>query len=377
MSRGMLWVFAGVFPGLALADWKLPQVDRIVHLRYDMRDGSFRRVHGDPGGRGHSGNVVFDSTYQFYAAWFPEDTFYGPGSMVMDWGDVADTGPGRTEVGRIRFGYATNATDRPMLDLSFWGGEDGYDSGATRFLIARFRFHELPVASDFNVPNLPGGAPIGVIIDVNLPPDAPLVLVGPDLGEPNVGPPLPDPDCDPLKDPNCPLCEAVYSHCGGRGLRDFGYSFDFRRPGGGPPPAGEWTGVLVAMPDPNLVFAGLCPAPGAQNRFDVYTACGSADPCPPPGPNDPLVPDVNARHVATLEDQALCGQLMLRLTAPGGATCPGDLDGDGHRDLVDLSILLTHFGGPGGPSQGDLDGNGVVDLLDLSLLLEVFGTRCP
>ncbi len=58
--------------------------------------------------------------------------------------------------------------------------------------------------------------------------------------------------------------------------------------------------------------------------------------------------------------------------------CPADLNGDQTIDLLDLSILLTHFGTQSGatPDDGDLDGDGDVDLLDLSELLIVFGGGC-
>ncbi len=58
--------------------------------------------------------------------------------------------------------------------------------------------------------------------------------------------------------------------------------------------------------------------------------------------------------------------------------CPGDLNGDQTIDLLDLSILLAHFGQIGGATyaDGDLTGDGNVDLIDLSELLIVFGTSC-
>ncbi len=61
-----------------------------------------------------------------------------------------------------------------------------------------------------------------------------------------------------------------------------------------------------------------------------------------------------------------------------GATCYGDLTGDGLIDLTDLSVLLTNFGVANGATyeDGDMDGDGDVDLLDLSELLIVFGTSC-
>ena len=60
-------------------------------------------------------------------------------------------------------------------------------------------------------------------------------------------------------------------------------------------------------------------------------------------------------------------------------SCPGDLDGNGARDLTDLSIALSNFGTPGGatPEDGDLDGDGDVDLTDIALFLSVFAVPCP
>lgn len=64
-------------------------------------------------------------------------------------------------------------------------------------------------------------------------------------------------------------------------------------------------------------------------------------------------------------------------TTPDECDCPADLDHSGAVDLPDLAILLSHFGGPGGPAQGDMDHDGDVDLTDLSLLLAQYGSACP
>ncbi len=60
------------------------------------------------------------------------------------------------------------------------------------------------------------------------------------------------------------------------------------------------------------------------------------------------------------------------------AGSPADLNGDGHVDLADLSILLIAFGSCDGDPQynplADIVPNGCVDLDDLSALLVDFGT---
>jgi probable HAF family extracellular repeat protein len=66
---------------------------------------------------------------------------------------------------------------------------------------------------------------------------------------------------------------------------------------------------------------------------------------------------------------------IVRLNPP---PCPGDLNHDGSIGLGDLTLLLSHFGAPGGATadQGDLDGDGDVDLQDLTILLSVFDGWC-
>ena len=68
----------------------------------------------------------------------------------------------------------------------------------------------------------------------------------------------------------------------------------------------------------------------------------------------------------------------LTVVACDAAPCPGDLNGDGDRDLADLSVLLSNFGAPSGASDddGDMDGDGDVDLADLSQFLALFGEAC-
>jgi trimeric autotransporter adhesin len=53
---------------------------------------------------------------------------------------------------------------------------------------------------------------------------------------------------------------------------------------------------------------------------------------------------------------------------------PGDVDGDGDVDLVDLATLLTDFGCNAAPCPGDVDSDGDTDLADLAVLLTNFGS---
>ncbi len=56
--------------------------------------------------------------------------------------------------------------------------------------------------------------------------------------------------------------------------------------------------------------------------------------------------------------------------------CPGDVNGDGIRDISDLGLFLAAFGLPA-TNCADIDGNGVVDISDLGLFLAGFGVPCP
>ncbi len=81
----------------------------------------------------------------------------------------------------------------------------------------------------------------------------------------------------------------------------------------------------------------------------------------------------NSRVEAAIDDL-----MVYDLCAP--IDCDGDLNGDGQRDLADLSALLAAFStcsaDPGYDAAADLDASGCVDLADLSALLTVFGTPC-
>jgi len=61
-----------------------------------------------------------------------------------------------------------------------------------------------------------------------------------------------------------------------------------------------------------------------------------------------------------------------------GPDVPGDADGDGDCDSLDLNIVLTDFGCTDGPGacSGDMDDDGDTDSVDLNIILSVFGSSC-
>src|SRR5262249_36808132 len=83
---------------------------------------------------------------------------------------------------------------------------------------------------------------------------------------------------------------------------------------------------------------------------------------------DPAAYD-DDRHVAVLVGDGYTWEL---------SSTSGDFNHDGAIGVQDLTILLSHFGTPGGalPEDGDLDGDGDVDLTDLTQLLARFGVSC-
>ncbi|MFM9957344.1 MAG: choice-of-anchor tandem repeat NxxGxxAF-containing protein [Phycisphaerales bacterium] len=59
--------------------------------------------------------------------------------------------------------------------------------------------------------------------------------------------------------------------------------------------------------------------------------------------------------------------------------CPGDLNNDGSRNTVDLTLFLSAFGTTVTPSTNgpDFDNNGTVNTADLVTFLALFGVPCP
>lgn len=67
----------------------------------------------------------------------------------------------------------------------------------------------------------------------------------------------------------------------------------------------------------------------------------------------------------------------VRLEA-GSRDCPADINLDGSIDLIDLAVVLAHFGSDSGAVvlPGDLDCDHQVGIADLAILLAGFGTTC-
>jgi len=66
--------------------------------------------------------------------------------------------------------------------------------------------------------------------------------------------------------------------------------------------------------------------------------------------------------------------VTITVTVNNGGAVQGDLNNDGHVTILDLSILLSHYGQSATASQGDINNDGTCNILDLSILLSHYGT---
>jgi hypothetical protein len=62
-----------------------------------------------------------------------------------------------------------------------------------------------------------------------------------------------------------------------------------------------------------------------------------------------------------------------RIDITASAAVPGDVNGDGHVTIIDLSTVLTHYGTSGTRAQGDVTGDGSINIVDLSTVLTNYG----
>jgi hypothetical protein len=92
----------------------------------------------------------------------------------------------------------------------------------------------------------------------------------------------------------------------------------------------------------------------------------------------PLSPTVQLRFVASDEGvgslvEAALDDFAIVDFACDSLDCPGDFDGDGQRNQVDLGILLAAYESS---AAGDLDGDGFTGQADLGLFLAVYDQPC-
>ncbi len=75
-----------------------------------------------------------------------------------------------------------------------------------------------------------------------------------------------------------------------------------------------------------------------------------------------------------LDDDGGTGEVVTIIQVIGDTATPGDTNGDGDVDIVDLNNVRNNFGGTG---LGDTDGDGDVDVSDLNAVRNNFGIQLP
>jgi hypothetical protein len=80
--------------------------------------------------------------------------------------------------------------------------------------------------------------------------------------------------------------------------------------------------------------------------------------------------------VTVNEQEDNSGSVTVLLNQPPPLDCPGDLNGDGYVNVLDMLSLLALWGPCEGGCPGDLNGDGFVDILDFLELFVYWGV-CP
>ena len=57
-------------------------------------------------------------------------------------------------------------------------------------------------------------------------------------------------------------------------------------------------------------------------------------------------------------------------TATASPIIPGDINGDGQVNIVDLGIIIDHYGEEGQNVSGDLNGDGIVNIVDIGIVID-------
>lgn len=142
----------------------------------------------------------------------------------------------------------------------------------------------------------------------------------------------------------------------------------------------EFGGGTQGPPRDNVVWTGVIEADKVRWSTDAHQAGVASNPIGwgtaySFGFTADTAPTTGTMAVTAYKPGA-AGPIAGATQAPsaGVVNCPGDTDGDGDVDLVDLNNVLFNFGGPG--PLGDVDNSGGVDLVDLNLVLFNFGNVC-
>lgn len=144
-----------------------------------------------------------------------------------------------------------------------------------------------------------------------------------------------------------------------------------------PGPGGRQTWLLATMKVRAVATSGM-----ANISLEVgHASITHSNPSVPFSPtNPPLVTTVRFGHASdTPYDSASDRQMWITGDTPDvvvtlGPLLPGDINGDGVVDLLDLDLLGRGFGRTGANRcDGDLNGDNSVDLLDLDILGSNFG----
>ena len=89
----------------------------------------------------------------------------------------------------------------------------------------------------------------------------------------------------------------------------------------------------------------------------------------------PAIGDTIDITVTVANDPTCTATFAGEVIAPGGCSCPTDLNGGGAVEVGDVLIFLTDYGCLSG-CTADFDGNDAVNTADLLIFLTTYGDLC-
>lgn len=148
----------------------------------------------------------------------------------------------------------------------------------------------------------------------------------------------------------------------------------------------------VTVPAP-LVLTGTLTIEGATAivTLAAQTSASQTIPDPAPGQGVTALPfalptvlppgqTANVLVSFTISSITLGFGVDAMIVAAGVAPCPGDTNGDGVVNFIDLNAVLGAFGAslgqPAYSPGADLNADGIVDFLDLNVVLSNYGASC-